>query len=83
MFVTHGQSRDSVLANAFGVGDENWSARRLAINIVGTTAMATNATLAELTNVRAVPLSFDRSTPIRSELDLALLGALQPQLAAR
>ncbi|KAF8911229.1 hypothetical protein CPB85DRAFT_1304331 [Mucidula mucida] len=76
VFVTHGQSRDSVLANAFGVGDENWSARRLAINIVGTTAMATNAMLAELTNIWRCWELYNHNWLLASILLAALISGL-------
>ncbi len=50
-FVTHGQSTHSVLSHMFGQDD--WSWRRFAMNIVRRTLTVLNAFLAELVNVRA------------------------------
>ncbi|KAF9002654.1 hypothetical protein BDZ89DRAFT_1241956 [Hymenopellis radicata] len=50
-FVTHGQSQNSVLGYIMIYGDENWSKKRLILNVFANMTIALNAILAELINV--------------------------------
>ncbi|KAF9047061.1 hypothetical protein BDZ89DRAFT_1058124 [Hymenopellis radicata] len=50
-YVTHGQSEDSILGYLFEDGPENFSRKRLAINVTAYTAIAVNAMIAEVINI--------------------------------
>ncbi|KAF9030494.1 hypothetical protein BDZ89DRAFT_1037976 [Hymenopellis radicata] len=76
IYVTHGQSQNSVLAYIMVYGDGNWSKKRLILDVFADSVIALNAILAELINVWRCWKIYNQNYLIVSLLLLCVLCGL-------